>query len=81
MVQNLPNNFMEKLLKQMKDNWLVYAFLISMVLWYGSTNSRLQSVEAEQKEQKTTLQKLDQLIIDVAVVKTDVKYIKDEVKH
>lgn len=71
---------MEHFLKQLKDNWIVYGFLIAMILWYGSTNTRLDSVEAEQKTQKTTFEKLDQLVIDVAVVKNDVGYIKAKLK-
>lgn len=70
----------EKLIKQLKDNWFIYAFFAGLILWYGNINSRMSAVEAAQNEQKVTLSKLDQLSIDIAVVKNDVGYIKERLK-
>ena len=64
---------MENILKQLKDNWFIMAFMVSITLWYGSTNSRLTAVEAQQAEQSTVQEKVDALIVDVAVIKSETK--------
>lgn len=64
---------MENSLKQLRDNWMILTFLVVMILWYGNTNARLTAVEAQQVEQATTDEKVDKLVIDVAVIKTETK--------
>lgn len=71
---------MESILKQLKNNWFIYAFFAGLILWYGNMNSRMTAVEAVQQEQKAALSKIDQMAIDMAVVKTDVGYIKEKIK-
>lgn len=64
---------MELSLVKLRENWILLAFFTMLVLWYGNTNSRLNSVEAQQVTQETTEQKVDTLVIDVAVIKTQTK--------
>lgn len=71
---------MENLAKQLKENWFIYAFIAGLILWYGNINNRVDAVEAKQAEQQTTIEKIDQLLIDMAVIKTDISYIKEKVK-
>lgn len=71
---------MADLLTQIRDRWFMFAFLISMVLWYGSVNSRLNGVEAKQQEQAQIVDDVISLKIDVAVIKSTVLDIKDILK-
>lgn len=60
---------MESMTDQIRKNWMMLVFISGMILWYGNTNSRLTAVEAQQIEQATIEEKVDQLITDVAVIK------------
>lgn len=53
--------------------------ICGLVVWYANVNTRLDTVEAKQKDQQVTLDKIDQLSIDMAVVKNDVSYIKQTI--
>lgn len=56
---------MNKLLKQIKDNWLLLTCIVSLILWYSDTNNRLTTVEAKQKDQSSLLSKIDILNTNV----------------
>lgn len=61
------------ILEELKKNWMLIGFVAMMILWYGNTNSRLTAVEAQQVEQATVQEKVDILITDVAVIKSESK--------
>lgn len=64
---------MKIFMENIRQNWMLIAFMTTMVLWYGSVNSRLNSVEAQQLEQATIQEKVDVLVTDVAVIKSESK--------
>lgn len=71
---------MDNFVKTLKEAWFLIAFIVFMVLWYGSVNTRLEAVETKQLEQQAILDKINQLVIDVAVIKNDVATIKEVLK-
>ena len=65
---------MVEFLEKLKSNWIILAFVVGVILWYGNTNSRLTAVEAQVQETitsgQTDSEKISQLVIDVAVIKS-----------
>ena len=84
----MGNQFrIQKLIEQISKGWFLIVFIISMVLWYADTNSKLNTVFAQQAEQQEQIDKIiiilettNQLKIDVAVIKNDVATIKNNLK-
>lgn len=74
---------MEQAIKKIQSVWFLFVPLVLLIIWYANTNSRISAVEAKQTSFETSQQqyfdKMDQLITDMAVVKTDVGYIKKEI--
>lgn len=70
---------MPDLVTQIKDKWFIVVFIAGMILWYGNTNSRLNTIEAQQKDQIDIVEDITQLKIDMAVVKDNVLDIKKAV--
>lgn len=70
---------MDTFLKKLKEVWYIIVMICGLVVWYANVNTRLDTVEAKQKDQQVTLDKIDQLSIDMAVVKNDVSYIKQTI--
>lgn len=68
------------LLQKIKDNWLIIVFFVSLIIWYTNVGARLNAVEAKVLEQETTVQKIDQIQVDLAVVKNSVEFIKKQVE-
>ena len=64
---------MENIFSQLKSNWVVFSLVVSLVLWYGNTNTRIEAIEAKQIEQATLQDKLNKLITDVEVLKVQGK--------
>lgn len=64
---------MENFLKQIRDNWILLAFLVAMILWYGRVDSRLTILEAAGKDQADLLTKISQIQVDVAFIKGQIK--------
>lgn len=69
-----------KFFDQLKSIWFLLVFFAFIVIWYAGTNYRLAAVEAKQTEQEITNQQLSQALIDIAVIKTNVEFIKERVK-
>lgn len=63
---------MGEVFAQIKDKWFIIMFIASMILWYGNTNNRLNTVEAAQEEQEDIADDIVSLKIDMAVVKSSV---------
>lgn len=78
---------MNSILKDIKENWFLVAFITSLILWYASVNARLSNVEASDIQQEVIIQKIGTMQIDIAVIKnqqlTDsasLQYIKEHLK-
>lgn len=71
---------MNNVVSQIKDQWVILAFITSMIIWYANTNSRLTSVEADVVKQETIMEQISRLNTDVAVIKANVEFIKQQVK-
>lgn len=69
----------KNIVKQLKDAWFIIVFASFIILWYGSTNFRLDSLEAKQEEQNVEIKKIDEIRIDIATIKGDLQYIKNAV--
>lgn len=70
---------MESFTNQLKSNWLILAFIVSMILWYGNVNARLSSVEAKQVEYEELSDVIGDLKLDVGVIKSTVIDIKERI--
>lgn len=67
-------------LKIIKDNWMIIVLICTTIIWYANTNSRLNALEKGQAQQQITLAKVDTLVTDVAVINTNVAFIKEKIK-
>jgi len=67
-------------LKDIKNNWLILAFVFASIVWYANTNNRIKNVEAQVQENKTVLQVVYKIQIDLATMKADISYIKANMK-
>lgn len=72
---------MDDAAKQLKDKWFLIVFLAGLILWYGSTNSRLNAVEAKVADQQNTIEQIADIKVDIAVIKTNVSYIKTQLDN
>lgn len=68
------------ILEELKSNWVFITFAVFVIIWYADTNSRLNNVEALSQENKTTLEQVIELKTDIAVIKTDISYIKEKIR-
>jgi hypothetical protein len=71
---------MEKFLDQLRNNWVIILFLGTVVMSWTMFSSRLTQAEEDIKDLKTLAQQLNQQATDIAVIKTDVGYIKTRLK-
>lgn len=71
---------MDKFIDKVQKDWVLIAFAVSMVMWFANTNSRLATVEKAQADQVTVNDKIDQLVLDTALIRQDVGYIKEKIK-
>lgn len=69
---------MEKSLKTIKEYWQLIMFLGMLVILMANILYRLNSVEAAQKEDETTLIQLMSVKTDVAIIKNDVMWIRGQ---
>lgn len=71
---------MRKFITELSKVWYLLAFVIAIILWYGSVNYRLNSVEAKQTENEKTLIELMKIKTDVEVIKSKVDFIYQRVQ-
>lgn len=60
---------MEKITQEIRENWMILGFIVAMILWYGSVNSRITAVEAKQIDQQTLVEKINQIQADVSFIR------------
>lgn len=63
---------MQDILKQLRENWVIWAFLTSAVIWYANINHRLADAEEKITQQEKVVESINQINLDVAVIKTQV---------
>jgi len=66
--------------KLIRENWMILVLITTMVIWYANVNSRLNTLEKTQAQQQVTLDKVNTLITDIAVIKSNVETIKENLK-
>lgn len=71
---------MDSLTLKLKDNWFIIVFSASMIVWYANTTTRLEALETKVEDQRTINDKINQINIDVAVIKANVEFIKNRLK-
>lgn len=71
----------------LKKNWVVLVFIVSLIMWYTTTNSRLDGLEAKADEQSVLIEKVNQLLTETAVIKSvqiqqskDIEFIKSRLQ-
>ena len=69
---------METFIKKLGEAWYLVVAIIALSMWCATQQARITTVEAKVQDQQTTLDKINQLVVDMAVVKTDVSYIKEQ---
>lgn len=68
------------LLKYLKSNWILIAFIGSLVIGWTTFNSRLASAEIKITELQVVVAQINQIQVDIAVIKQDITWIKKNVK-
>lgn len=71
---------MEHTLKQIKDNWIVLVFITSLIVTWTTFNSRLAKAEQDILTLQQISSQIQEININMAVVKTDINYIKESIK-
>ena len=71
---------MENFFEQLRKNWVILLFMGSVIMSWTMFSSDLAQAQSEINELKTALDKINQISLDVAVIKNDLTYIKQELK-
>lgn len=71
---------MEHTTKQLRDNWVILVFIVGLIVTWTTFNTRLTQAETDIRDLKELSQQLNQQALDIAVIKTDVGYIKGRVQ-
>ncbi len=72
---------MADIVTQLRDKWFILAFLAGVIMWYSNVNSRLNTVEANQATQSDAISQIGDMKTDIAVIKSNVQFIKDQISH
>jgi len=68
------------ILKEIKTNWLIIGFFITIVLWYGDVNATKTLANENRAIIEVMQESLSQIKTDTAVIKSEVSFIKQRVK-
>ncbi len=79
MSQNEQADF--SFLKPIKDNWVILAFLVSLVIGWTTMNTRLANAEAKIDQLSQVVTQINAISLNVAVIQTDVNYIQKDVEY
>ena len=60
---------MEHFLKNLRENWVIWLFLGSVIMSWSMFSTRLSQAEAKIQELQTTNEQIRQIQIDIAVIK------------
>lgn len=71
---------MSHYLKQLKESWFIIVFLISIVIWYADTSSRLTKVEADTTDLSSKIEVIYSMQSDINVIRANVEWIKEKIK-
>jgi len=71
---------MNNLLKDIKENWILVVFIAGLIVGWTTFSNRLDTVEVLAKENKSTLQKIEEIRVDIAVMKNDIAIIKNNIR-
>jgi len=72
---------MSKLLTEIKENWILILFVGSLIVGWTTFNNRLTVVESETQENTETLSQIATMKEDIAVIKINVEYLKDNIRN
>ena len=68
------------ILKEIKTNWLIIGFFITIVLWYGDVNATKAMARENRAIIEVMQESLSQIKTDTAVIKSEVSFIKQRVR-
>ena len=63
--------------EEIRKNWMLIIFIGSLITSWTMFNARLTVVEVKAQETETALTKIIEMREDIAVMKNDIKYIKE----
>ena len=68
------------LIKEIRNNWVLIIFIGSLIVGWTNLSNRIAANETMAQENKTSLEAIIQIQIDLATIKKDVEFIKLQVK-
>lgn len=71
---------MNPILKQLRENWVIIVFIGMLIISWTNQNSRLVNAEKRLDSDDLLLQQINQININVAVMQTDIHFIKQVIK-
>lgn len=67
-------------MEQLRKNWVIIIFIGSLISTWTFFSSRLTQAESEIDQLSQVVAQINQINIDLAIIRTDVGYIKDKIK-
>lgn len=67
-------------MKTIKENWILIAFITSLIITWTTFGLRLTAVELRAQENQSTLEIVRDMQVDIAVMKKDIEFIRMQVK-
>ena len=71
---------METFFSSLKSNWFLVIFIGSLIIGWTTFSVRLGAVEALAQDNKTTLDIVQDIKLDIARIQKDVEFIKEQVQ-
>lgn len=71
---------MERVLRILSETWFLILAFVGLIIWYANVNYRLANVEASVLQQQALPDRISALQTDVAVIKANVEFIKQQVR-
>ena len=70
---------MEHFIKQIRENYVIIAFMVMLIMSWTNINTRMVQAEKDIKDIKVTLQEITDIKITIQRIDTSVDFIKREV--
>jgi hypothetical protein len=64
---------MEQFIKQLQSVWFIILAIASLIVWYGTINSRVQALETSDAKQEIRIERNDATLQKIQI---DVSYIR-----